>query len=414
MAIDIVLIEDNPADARLIEEYLREAGDDWFELRHFGRLADGLRVLSECGADIALLDLSLPDSHGMETFAQAHEEAPHVPFIVLTHLDDEAHAMRTVQAGAQDYLIKGEVTSHLLVRAIRYAIERKKAEEKVEAYAAELKARNVQIMDDLNMAREVQQALLPQRYPIFPPTVEPAQSIVRFHHYYRPSTSVGGDFFSVNALNGNKAAIFICDVMGHGMRAALVTAIIRGLLEKLKPIADQPGAMLTELNRNLCEVFQQTDQLIFASAGYFVVDLSTRRLYYSNAGHPWPYLMHDSGATVKRLDANGVLPGPGLGLFADAAYSETSVQLQSHDMLFLFTDGIFEVVGADGDEFGEERLLSAMHEYSHRPAAAILQELVEKVRAFSVNGGFEDDICLLAVEILELPKEAEYDAGRNE
>lgn len=127
--IQILLIEDNPVDADLIGEMLTEAGGAAFALERSSRLSTGLELLDSRDIDLILLDLSLPDSHGLDTFSKAHARAPQVPVIVLSGLDDEALAVRAVREGAQDYLVKGQVSGHLLTRAIRYAIERKRAEE---------------------------------------------------------------------------------------------------------------------------------------------------------------------------------------------------------------------------------------------------------------------------------------------
>ena len=120
----ILLVEDNPGDARLIRELLRESGHYGDSVDEASRLADALTALRSFPADLVLLDLSLPDSHGLDTFSRLHTAAPNVPMIVLTGLDDQATALAAVKAGAQDYLLKGVVNGELLSRAIRYAIER--------------------------------------------------------------------------------------------------------------------------------------------------------------------------------------------------------------------------------------------------------------------------------------------------
>jgi len=125
----VLLIEDNPGDARLMREYLADPAGAPFELEHVTSLADGLTRLARGGIDLVLLDLSLPDSPMAETFKRAHAAAPEVPIIVMSGLDDEKHAIETVQEGAQDYLVKAFVDTRLLVHAMRYAIERKRAEE---------------------------------------------------------------------------------------------------------------------------------------------------------------------------------------------------------------------------------------------------------------------------------------------
>jgi signal transduction histidine kinase len=125
----LLLVEDNPGDARLLQEELKEVASTRFEVRHVTRMAEALAVVGEPGLDVVLLDLSLPDGHGLSNIERVVQAAPALPLVVLTGTDDEQLAMRAVHAGAQDYLVKGQATGPLLVRALRYAIERKRAEE---------------------------------------------------------------------------------------------------------------------------------------------------------------------------------------------------------------------------------------------------------------------------------------------
>ncbi len=125
--IQVLLVEDNPADARLIQVMLRNASAD-FAIQHAKRLSATLKCLCHKEIDVILLDLRLPDSRGLGTFESVHERAPRVPIVVLSGLDDEDLAIEAVRLGAQDYLIKGQVDRPLLVRALRYAVERKRIE----------------------------------------------------------------------------------------------------------------------------------------------------------------------------------------------------------------------------------------------------------------------------------------------
>ncbi len=127
--IRILIVEDNPGDARLIREHLSGARVTGtlapaFQWVVADRLAAGLARLAEGGIDVVLLDLSLPDSQGLDTFVKAQAQAPDAPMVVLTGLDDEAVALQAMQAGAQDYLVKGRMDGSLLSRAVRYAVER--------------------------------------------------------------------------------------------------------------------------------------------------------------------------------------------------------------------------------------------------------------------------------------------------
>jgi diguanylate cyclase (GGDEF)-like protein len=127
----ILLVEDNPADARLMAEYLKDSGDGRVELQHVDNLHTALKRLSEQKYDVVLLDLSLPDGKDLDTVGRVCAANPHLPVIVLTGTDDDVISLSAVQAGAQDYLVKGQVDGPGITRAIRYAIERKLLEERL-------------------------------------------------------------------------------------------------------------------------------------------------------------------------------------------------------------------------------------------------------------------------------------------
>lgn len=129
--IQVLLLEDNPGDALLFRTMLSTEDTIPFEIEHVTKLSAALKRLADQDVDIALLDLSLPDSQGLQTFYTAHDEAPQVPIVVLSGSGSEAIAIEAVQAGAQDYLVKGEINDRTLVRSIRYAIERARTERRL-------------------------------------------------------------------------------------------------------------------------------------------------------------------------------------------------------------------------------------------------------------------------------------------
>jgi signal transduction histidine kinase len=137
--IKVLLIEDNPGDVTLIREFLSAAGDVQFELDDTDSLSAAMERLSNGDIDVILLDLCLLDSCGFETFTSLCSQVPHLPIIVLTGLMDEEVAIRAVKEGAQEYLVKGEVGGNLLIRSIRYAIERKQIEEELKSSREQLR-----------------------------------------------------------------------------------------------------------------------------------------------------------------------------------------------------------------------------------------------------------------------------------
>jgi PAS domain S-box-containing protein len=153
-ATKVLLIEDNLGDACLCQEYLADAAPGQFELTHVERLREALEQLTENEIDVILLDLSLPDSQGFETLRKALDRATDIPIVVITGLNDEAAAIKAVEEGAQDYLIKGEIVGSLLVRSIRYAIERNRAEKALQRANDELEERIRERTRDLAAANE--------------------------------------------------------------------------------------------------------------------------------------------------------------------------------------------------------------------------------------------------------------------
>jgi len=125
----LLLVEDNPGDARLLREMLNEQGSQHTELTHVEYMREAEKHLAEHIVDLILLDLGLPDAHGLTAVRRAHTVAPRVPLVVLTGMDDEALASQALQEGAQDYLIKGQIDARGLLRSLRYAVERKAMEE---------------------------------------------------------------------------------------------------------------------------------------------------------------------------------------------------------------------------------------------------------------------------------------------
>jgi sigma-B regulation protein RsbU (phosphoserine phosphatase) len=262
----------------------------------------------------------------------------------------------------------------------------------------ELRTRNAQMEEDLNMAREIQLTMLPQQYPAFPRSGPQSESAFQFTHRYLPTGSVGGDFFTISALSDTEAAVFICDVAGHGVRSALVTAMIRALVEELKPVATNPGQFLSQLNRDLCAILKHTGTPLLTTAIYLVADWKTGVVCYANAGHPKPlHLRRSAGQVVSLVNAAGKSQ-PALGLFEDATYQSSLAKLSPRDLLLLFTDGLVEVEDRNNDLYNQAMLVEAVQRRIQLPASRLFDEVVEEVKRFSAGSAFPDDVCLVGLE----------------
>jgi sigma-B regulation protein RsbU (phosphoserine phosphatase) len=263
----------------------------------------------------------------------------------------------------------------------------------------ELRARNRQMQDDLKMAREIQLTMLPQQYPAFPKPSVPNENAFQFTHRYFPAGTVGGDFFSISALSESEAGVFICDVAGHGVRSALVTAMIRALSEELKPFATDPGQFLSKLNRDLYAILKHTGSPMLTTAFYLVADWNSGVLRYANAGHPKPLHVKRGSSQVAPL-VNACGKGqPALGLFEDALYETSTAKLAPGDLVLLFTDGLYEVHNAANELYTQALLIEGVQRRAQLGAGKLFDDLLEEIRAFSGETGFSDDVCLVGVEL---------------
>ena len=284
--------------------------------------------------------------------------------------------------------------------------QQRMAEEKIrKANAAlaqsrrELSAKNLEMEDDLKMAREIQLTMLPQQYPAFARQGPGSSSALQFTHRYLPTGSVGGDFFTVSALSDTQAGVFVCDVAGHGVRSALVTAMIRALVEELKPLALNPGEFLTKLNGDLCAILHHTGTPLLTTAFYLAADWKTGVMRYSNAGHPKPlHLRRAAGQVVPILNATRKSQ-PALGLMEDARYQTSELLLCSNDLVLLFTDGLIEVQSPRSDLYTQQLLLSAVERRMQAPAPELFDSLLQEVRDFAGGAAFTDDVCLVGMEL---------------
>jgi sigma-B regulation protein RsbU (phosphoserine phosphatase) len=262
----------------------------------------------------------------------------------------------------------------------------------------ELEAKNAQLEADLRMAREIQLALLPRDYPTLSHFGSSGYSALSFAHCYRPAEAVGGDFFDIFPLSPTRAGIFICDVMGHGLRAALVTAIIRTLLEELRPLMQNPGRFLSALNLQLRAILERVDEPFIATAFYLTVDTATKETQFANAGHPAPMRVRRNERTVERILSEDGKSGPGLGLFDDLNYSTFRSTFEQNDCILLFTDGLFEVESPEGEQFGLEAVISSLQAHANLPAEKLFNALLADACDFSKKQDFDDDVCIVAVE----------------
>lgn len=278
--------------------------------------------------------------------------------------------------------VSSDVTS--LVLAQRQATE----------LAAELQTKNSSYEEELLLAREIQQALSTTR---IPSAKHPDGSSLTFGSRYLPISGLAGDFFEVIPLPGDRYGIFISDVMGHGVRAALVVAMLRGLLVTQNTQTHDAAAFLHGLNQGLCSILKRANVTMFATAFYGIIDLRENTLTYSCAGHPGPVVSGSAG--TSQICTNRREKGPALGLFDTAEYASSTLDIALINHILLFTDGVLEAENQLGEPFLENRLLEIIETDKETALDNWLDHVLNSVLAFASGNHFDDDVCLLGIQI---------------
>ncbi|MEO5712908.1 MAG: SpoIIE family protein phosphatase [Luteolibacter sp.] len=396
----ILVIEDNEDDFLLTRNALRRAKRCHFEIEGSPGLAEGMERLRGGGIDVVLLDLALPDCRGIESFERLNEAFRELPVVVLSGNEDEEIALQTVRMGAQDYLMKGQLDPDNLGRVVSYAYERKQALVRVTALTGELTRRNLLLREELELAHEIQRALLSGTVARTggggdDDHVEPWQLSQR----YLPTDTLAGDFFRVYPLSGGRVGILICDVMGHGVRSALIAALLSGLIEEFEGERECTARMLTRLNAGLQRVLERCQGVaMFATACYIIADPLNGKLEFSSAGHPMPFLARASDGKVVRLEK---ARGPALGFFENARFIARTTPIENGDFLLLFTDGLSEVETPDGEYF-ESRIADVLARRRGSDGESMLDGLIEEARQLCPDGCFADDVCLVGLRIAQV------------
>jgi phosphoserine phosphatase RsbU/P len=274
-----------------------------------------------------------------------------------------------------------------------------KAKDELAASEEKLRARNQQMEEDLRMARDIQVTLLPDQYPVLPRGVAPEDSGFQFTHRYQPSGTVGGDFFSVTAISDLEVAVLICDVAGHGVRSALVTAMIRALIEELRPMAADPGEFMTALNAKLYAILKPGGTTLMTTAFYLVGNAATGQMRFVNAGHPKPFLVRRAENVVEEIiSTTGAKSQSALGLFAEFPYVTSEIKLGARDVVLLHTDGLYEVSSPAGELFTRAQLQAVVQRLAARPVGELCDAVIAEVQKFAADQEFEDDVCLVGLK----------------
>lgn len=374
----VLLIEDDPGDALLVEEMVADSGVA-IDLSWARTLAEALDALDRDTPECVLLDLHLPDSQGLGALEAILSRSPDAAVVVLTGLAQEDSGLAAVTGGAQDYLIKGRLEAELFVRAIRYAIQRKRAERA----AADLRESRLLAAEN----SRVERGLLPT-----PLLRDETAEVCSRYRPGRAQTLLGGDFYDVVQTPDGTTHAVVGDVSGHGPDEAALGVCLRVAWRSFI-LSGARGQRLLDLLEQML-VAERSGPEIFATLTTLSRAARAPRVEVMRAGHPG-LLVRPPDGPVRLEEVPG---GPVLGLMPGRAHwPVTPLEAPRGTRLALFTDGLIEGrVGNGYERLGEEGLVRIAREYAHLPADDFVDAVIQRCEDLAADsGGLADDVAVL-------------------
>ncbi len=377
-SLSLLLVEDDRADAVLVEELIADTVAD-IEVVWAQSMEHAERELASSRPDCVLLDLNLPDASGIDALDRILKSDATVPIVVLTGLNDEYFGASAVAAGAQDYLVKGRVEPEMLRRALFYAIERKRAE----LIAADLHASQLRARENALLER----GLLPSPLLLDNPGVD----IVARYRPSRENALLCGDFYDVVQTPDRVTHVLIGDVAGHGPDEAALGAALRIAWRTLTFAGVHGVEQMRQLERVLHA--ERADKGVFATVLSLAIPASGP-ITSIRAGHPG-MLLHGSGS-VEWIEPPY---GPALGL-RGSDWPQHELEVPAGHGLLLLTDGLFEgYAGRGARRLGEDGLLALARGHAGLSGAQFVDALIDGAQELAQHqGGLTDDIAVVRVE----------------
>ena len=378
----ILVVDDEPKNVRILQIQLNARGYTVYTA------ADGLEALDIVEKempDLILLDINMPRMDGFEVVKRirSNKITEFIPIVMITALrDTRENRIKSIEAGADDFIEKPFDSLEVLAR-VRSLL-------RIKHYQDTLAEYNTRLQEELQMARSIQEILIPQNG---------VQELSGFciASYCCPEMAVGGDFYDIWEIAPNRLGVFISDVMGHGVSAAFVTVFIKTILAEFQQqIEDNPGYLLEILNTRFNDLISSR-LFMFATAFCGIIDLDKGVLICANAGHSFPLLYNTQQQTYQAIGDQNT--GNGLGIWRDSVYETVHYPFDQLSRILLYTDGVYESKNPQGEEFTADRLQKLACACAEKSAAALITSVSEAIDAFTNNCPKDDDLTLIAIEV---------------
>ena len=383
MAIKILSVDDELDLERLLTQYFRrkiKKGEYEFYFAHNGLEALQL-MLVQPDFDVILSDINMPEMDGLTLLAKINEmQNPALKCIMVSAYGDMDNIRSAMNQGAFDFTTK-PINLEDLERTIEKAAEQISFIKKAQQEHSQLES----IRNDLHIAQEIQQTILPKTFPPFPEL-----KTFDIYAYMNAAKYVGGDFYDFFRIDQDRLGFVIADVAGKGVPAAIFMAISRTVIRTIALTENSAAMCMQRSNTFLC---QENVNEMFVTAFYGILNLNTGLVTYCNAGHNPPVLMKADNTVVSVPLTNDFI----LGGVENMTYHEKTLQLSPGDNLLLYTDGITEAMNTCHEQYGEKRLLENCRELIGKSPKEIVDRITETVGKFVVGAVQSDDITLLSI-----------------
>lgn len=379
-----VLIADDQSD--ILEALRLLLKGEGYQLELVNSPASLLEALSRRSFDLLLMDLNYARDttsgrEGLDLLSQIHERDPILPIVAMTAWGSVELAVEIMREGVRDFVLKPWDNGRLL-RTVRAEIANGQRARKARQQQAESEARDLAHGSQWEEAERTQLGFLPKEIPQIPGC--------EFSGAWLPVHGIGGDYFDVLQLDATHFAICIADVAGKGIAAALLMSNLQATVRSLAAQDLGPAALTERVNRF---IRTNTASDRFITFFYAIFDAEARRIVYTNAGHNAPIVLRRDG-TTSRLASGGLA----MGISGREDYEQARIDLVDGDRLILFTDGVTEAPDAEGEEFGERRLLEILQDSRALGAAQIQTSVLARVALFS-GDKFQDDATLVVLAV---------------
>ncbi len=353
--------------------------------------ADLLAAVARQVFDILLIDLNYARDttsgrEGLDVLSRLREIEDAPPVVAMTGWATVGLAVEAMQYGVSDFVEKPWTNTRLLeILQKQIALGRERRESRRRA-AEEARAREEALIHQQEQEREIAEARAIQEK-LFPREI-PQMPGYEIASAWQSARLVGGDYFDILPLDEKMLGICIADVAGKGMPAALLMSNLQAAVRGLSSLSLAPNLLCSRLNSI---VYRNTDSDRFITFFYAQLEGPMRRLTYVNAGHNAPFVVRSDGSHERLREG-----GPVLGVFASRNYEMGSAQLSPGDLVILFTDGITEACGVEGEEFGEARLLRLLQDHRMLSADELQAKILAVVAEYS-GGRWQDDATLVVL-----------------